>query len=197
MIDDMKKQQETSGATRRRLIDAFWALLEEKRIEQIRIVEITELAGVHRGTFYEYFKDIYDLLASEEKAIINKVIENIPKIKRTNIEEIIEILSGFYMNEGRHVCLLIGDRGDPGFIYKYKKALYPTFRRMFSAPDSYAISIVWEFFIHGMVMAFRSWYMNKEKLPVEDFIRTVRSLIENGFPKTLEGMGKQLRVDSG
>jgi hypothetical protein len=35
-------------------------------------------------------------------------------------------------------------------------------------------------------MAFYSWYTSKSQLPLDEFMRIARSLIENGIPKTIE-----------
>ena len=55
----MKNNTEIISKTKQDLIDAFWCLYCEKRIEKITIKEITVKAGYNRSTFYEYFTDIY------------------------------------------------------------------------------------------------------------------------------------------
>jgi AcrR family transcriptional regulator len=57
----MNRQPEITAQTRQNLIDAFWSLYCEKRIEKITVKEITIKAGYNRGTFYEYFVDVYDV----------------------------------------------------------------------------------------------------------------------------------------
>lgn len=76
----MKKQPDiTSSQTRQNLIDAFWSLYCEKRIEKITVKEITQKAGYNRGTFYEYFTDVYDMLEQIEQSLI-PTIEELPPI---------------------------------------------------------------------------------------------------------------------
>ena len=59
----MNKKQEMAEQTRMNLQEAFWNLYKEKPIEKITIKEVTNLAGYNRGTFYLYYKDIYDMLS--------------------------------------------------------------------------------------------------------------------------------------
>ena len=47
----MNKQPHITTQTKQNLIDAFWALYCEQRIEKITVKEITNKAGYNRGTF--------------------------------------------------------------------------------------------------------------------------------------------------
>ena len=58
----MKKNPKITGQTRENLLQAFWSLYRQKKIEHITIQDITTKAGYNRSTFYEYFVDIYDVL---------------------------------------------------------------------------------------------------------------------------------------
>ena len=41
---------------------AFLDLLKKKPVQNITVKEVCEEAGIHRGTFYAHYKDLYDLL---------------------------------------------------------------------------------------------------------------------------------------
>ena len=41
-------------------------LLKEKKIQEISVKEISEMADINRGTFYLHYRDVYDLLSSIE-----------------------------------------------------------------------------------------------------------------------------------
>ena len=58
----MKKQPQITAQTKQNLIEAFWSLYCEQRIEKITVKDITNKAGYNRGTFYEYFTDVYAVL---------------------------------------------------------------------------------------------------------------------------------------
>lgn len=61
----MRKQPEVTEQTKTNLRTAFWELYKEKPIEKITIKEITDAAGYNRGTFYLYYKDVYDLFTQK------------------------------------------------------------------------------------------------------------------------------------
>ena len=64
----MGKRQEAALETRKKLIDAVKKLSESKPYNEMSIDDITQTAGVAKGTFYTYFKrreDIISVIAYE------------------------------------------------------------------------------------------------------------------------------------
>lgn len=58
-----KPRQSRARMTQEALMESFVRLLHERTAHEITIREITELAGVGLGTFYEYFSKKEDLIA--------------------------------------------------------------------------------------------------------------------------------------
>ncbi|NNP72310.1 transcriptional regulator [Acinetobacter defluvii] len=58
-----KPRQSRARMTQEALMESFVRLLHERATHEITIREITELAGVGLGTFYEYFSKKEDLIA--------------------------------------------------------------------------------------------------------------------------------------
>ena len=52
----MGKRQEAALETRQKIVDAVRALLRQRRADEINIEDITQRAGVAKGTFYTHFK---------------------------------------------------------------------------------------------------------------------------------------------
>ncbi|MGT2910816.1 dihydroxyacetone kinase transcriptional activator DhaS [Streptococcus cameli] len=52
----------TSIITKKRIAKAFKTLLETEEFEKISVVDIMELAGIRRQTFYNHFLDKYQLM---------------------------------------------------------------------------------------------------------------------------------------
>ena len=53
-------------STKKKLYDALIRLLQEKDLREITVRELTELAGISRGTFYFHYTDIYALMEQLE-----------------------------------------------------------------------------------------------------------------------------------
>ena len=185
----MKKQPEITALTKQKLIDAFWTLYEENRIDQIRVKEITYIANLHRGTFYEYFTDIYDLLAQEEAEILKQLKEGMTlRLQEKDEIDGLKNIAEFYLKNGRRMNILISSGGDSGFLKQFTKALYPLFRSVNSRTDTEESSIIYAFGINGLLMAFHEWYEHQDRMPIDDFLILLRSLIEKGIPSTIKNV---------
>ena len=73
----MKKQPEITSATRKTFVDAFCSLYLHTPIEKITVQEIVRRAGYNRSTFYQYFRDVNDLLTYLEDEIIENIREKV------------------------------------------------------------------------------------------------------------------------
>ena len=106
--------------TREALVKSFFSIYKEKPVNRISIKEVTDRAGYHRSTFYEYFSDIYDLLEQEEREIFRLQSELIlePVQKGTislDSEKTLDSLRKLFEIKGEEVMILIGDNGDASF----------------------------------------------------------------------------------
>ena len=66
----MRKQPERTERTRQALMDSFWELYRTRKIDKITVQAVTDGAGVYRSTFYEYFLDVYDVLETIERKLL-------------------------------------------------------------------------------------------------------------------------------
>ncbi len=84
----MGKRQEAALETKQKLIDAVKKLSKTKAYHEMSIDDITQTAGVAKGTFYTYFKrreDIISLIAYEDfdkslKGIVDEKLDVAEKI---------------------------------------------------------------------------------------------------------------------
>lgn len=75
----MGKRQEAALKTRQKLIDAVKKLSETKAYNEMSIDDITQAAGVAKGTFYTYFKrreDIISVIAYEDLDQVQKRVSD-------------------------------------------------------------------------------------------------------------------------
>lgn len=73
-----RKADHSREETKHAIIDAFLELYKVERIEKITINDVTKKAKVNRGTFYYYYKDIYDLLEELEDSYLENVEKALP-----------------------------------------------------------------------------------------------------------------------
>ncbi len=181
----MKKQPEVTMATKNRIADAFFTVYETTPINKIRIIDITTTAHCNRSTFYEYFRDIYDVLDYLEERIIQDVIETASKYAVEGAADHIPQMAEIYDRNGRYICCLLGENGDPRFLTIFKNALYTAFLKKENLSDNVTSEIVYEFSLTGFIMSFRWWYLHQEECSLDCFIETMQSLIMHGTMITI------------
>ena len=64
-----KKEDRRVRRTKKLLTQALTQLLQEKQINEITVKELTDLADMNRGTFYLYYKDMFDMLEKIEDGL--------------------------------------------------------------------------------------------------------------------------------
>ena len=77
-----KKEDRRVRRTKKLLTQALTQLLQEKQINEITVKELTDLADMNRGTFYLYYKDMFDMLEKIEDGMfeaLDAIVSPIPK----------------------------------------------------------------------------------------------------------------------
>lgn len=88
----------------------FLQLLSIKSIEKITVRELCELASIHRGTFYRYYVDMYDLADKIEMQLFQKFEEIHANPSSTSLLNIIK----------QCVYLIYDEKLVCGVLFKYK-----------------------------------------------------------------------------
>ena len=178
----MKKQPEFTAQTREKLIEAFWNLYCGKEIEHITIKEITDKAGYHRGTFYEYFTDIYDVLNQLEDDLLEYIRVNHANRVDVNLsEDDIQNIANLYLVKGKYLSVLLGENGDPKFLNKIKAIFIPILMDTFGlSKEEIHTSYIFEFASSGILAAITHWYIKEEELPSQELIGLIRSMLMIG-----------------
>ncbi len=185
----MNKQPEITAQTRKNLIDAFWSLYCEKRIEKITVKEITQKAGYNRGTFYEYFTDVYDVLEQIEQFLI-PTLNELPPITMpdNNMGMPVDVFLKLYEQNSKYYSVLLSDNGDPAFASKLKNSTKPMLKQAFSRNydlDPVEFDFILEYVLSGMIGIMSYWFRQDKILPAENLIALMYDVMENGVMKRL------------
>lgn len=81
-----KPRQSRAKVTQEALLESFVRLLHEQPAAKITIREITDLAGVGLGTFYEYFSKKEDLIALSIHVLVKQHAEQMKSYAQSQIE---------------------------------------------------------------------------------------------------------------
>lgn len=182
----MKKQPEITEATKNRITDAFFKLYETKPINKIRIIDITTAAKCNRSTFYEYFSDIYKVLEYGEQRIVQSICTTSSKEYSMEGKELLQEIANIYIENGKYLCILLGENGDPKFLTQLKSVLYDKFLEKQQLEDNYQTELVYEYSLTGLIMAFRWWYLHQDICSIEEYIKVMKGIIQKGALSVLQ-----------
>jgi len=192
----MNKKPDITAQTRANILEAFWSLYRVKRIDQITVKEITSKAGYNRGTFYEYFRDVYDCLEQIELQVLPSLDELPPK---PGIDEgpskIFQDFLDLYEEKLNYYQVLLGEHGDPRFqsrlIESIKRTLFtqPQFGTIEPLPDSsnrsLDLDIFLEYHLSGMISILRYYYEKEIPIPKAEIMSKIHTLLLGNQMKSL------------
>lgn len=182
----MNKQPEITAQTKRRIIDAFWALYKEKKIEQITVSAVTKLAGLNRGTFYEYFTDIFDLIEQMEDELLDDVQtqmdarfeEKFPQ----GFMEFSHSFAHFFSMYDEKIYILLSPKGDPAFQVKLKGRLRKYLMSILNlSGNEMDFEYVISFAVSSMSCIICHWYETGKQMAVEDLMNLAHTLVITGI----------------
>lgn len=189
----MAKYKDVTAKTRQNMMDAFWKLYCEKRIERITVSDITTRAGYNRSTFYQYFTDVYDVLEQIEQSLLPKASE-LPSLEPTTQDDRkpIDSFIKLYLKSSKYYMVLLGENGDPAFAEKMKNGIKEKLKMQMSENRQYDLELDYalEYTLSAMIGILTYWFKNNENISKEDLIRLIYNL--NGS-EVMKGISLKLR----
>ena len=127
MAEELKKEDRRVRRTKKLLTQALTELLQKKQINEITVKELTDLADMNRGTFYMYYRDIFDMLEKIEDELFQKL----DVIAQTHehgdpTQQVKPILLDLFrfIEENQEMCrVLLSPNGDMNFLHRLYEAI--------------------------------------------------------------------------
>lgn len=175
---DMRVQR-----TRKSIVNAFIELRAKKPLEKITVRELSELAFINKATFYQHYRDIYDLSEQLESEAIENVLASMPhpewlisdpSVGFRELTEVIISQSGLF-------SILFSDSRRTNLINKLEQGLrnliyekYPAYK------NDLAKNVMMTFLIQGSFNAFtRHSYEDREE--VIEILGRINECLINSF----------------
>lgn len=185
----MGKNSQITTQTKQNLMDAFWSLYCEQRIEKITVKDIASKAGYNRGTFYEYFSDVYAVLEEIENQLIPKLDELPPvSFQSQTFGMPLDAFLELYKKNNQYYSVLLGDNGDPAFASKLKNAIKPNLINMFAdvpEVDLVELDYIIEYTLSSMIGIMSYWFKHPNPLPSLQLFELINRLMDQGVMKQL------------
>ena len=177
----MKKQPERTNATRGMFVDAFIELNKHKGVEKITIQELADKAGYNRATFYEYFGDIYGLIAYMEDAIIAYIKQEVVnRIGNLPVEDLfVKLFTDMYQEHQKYLRILFDEGNYARFSQKLKTVLAQEFSaKMQLVNRDKKMEYMLDFYLSGMISVVAKWFTSEQDMSVEEFATLVRTIVD-------------------
>lgn len=194
------KESHRAMETRERFKKAFFTLYAERKIETITIKEVADLAGFNRGTFYLYYKSIYDLLQKTEQELLedfSKRVEYHVKLYYGEInnldEKVFQEMQENFLKNSDYFKVLNGENGDPRFKAKMKNIVKDAYRKHLNIESGKRVSMfeyLLEYLVEANTSIIQYWLENREKdnprVTIKDIGEIMHFVSQYGFKKALE-----------
>ncbi len=189
------RERHRSKETKERFKKAFFALYAEKKIEKITIKEVAELAGFNRGTFYLYYKSIYDLLQKSEQELLDdfaKMLDLNVKFYFGLIDAPDESMLSNSIEHTEYIRILNSENGDPRFKSRMKNIIKDAYRKHINQNNTVVSKVEYllEYVVEANMSIFQYWFMNRDKdfprISLKDIREIIQYVDQNGFKKAFE-----------
>jgi len=181
-----KKENRKSRYSRMVIRESLIELMKSKSILSVSVKDICGLADISRSTFYDHYKDQYDLLKQIEdetlayfEDMLNKYKDKKTK-KETN--EMLEEMLTYIANNGSTIQVLLSENGDIGFQKKllFHFIMHNQIIKYFSEKqDDETMSYYSVFLIHGAIGLIQHWLKGNMAMPVPQLAKMLMKWTEH------------------
>ena len=194
--DEMKQDDRRVRRTKKILKTSLAKLLLEKKINNITVKELVDLADINRGTFYLHYTDIYNLLEQIEKDMFSELEEMSNEFANSEAKRSPQFFTRQvfqYVADNRDLCkMLLGPYGDMAFVERLKSMVeeksYFYLMETCSEQDVQSYKYFAAFAVSGCVGLLQNWIENGMKVSVEELSNFADSLIQFGIEKMRENV---------
>lgn len=165
MAEELKKEDRRVRRTKKLLTQALTELLQKKQVNEITVKELTDLADMNRGTFYMYYKDIFDMLEKIEDELFQKLDVIAQSHEHGDpTQQVKPILLDLFrfIEENQEMCrVLLSPNGDMNFLHRLYEAIrersLEIWKDQMGSLDEKEFDYRYSFVIFGCAGMIRAW----------------------------------------
>ena len=175
--------------TRRQLRECLITLLKEKKVQDITVRELTDMADLNRGTFYLHYKDVFDLLEKTEAELQEDFNQLVCKHDAVDLKQrpsviFNEIYSLVYDNADL-IEILLGENGDLNFVNRLKQLIrekcLKDWMEVFRSGNAAAFDAFFSFIVSGCIGLVQYWVQTGLKETPEQMAKLTEHIITKGI----------------
>ena len=175
--------------TRRQLRECLITLLKEKKVQDITVRELTDMADLNRGTFYLHYKDVFDHLEKTEAELQEDFNQLVCKHDAVDLKQrpsviFNEIYSLVYDNADL-IEILLGENGDLNFVNRLKQLIrekcLKDWMEVFRSGNAAAFDAFFSFIVSGCIGLVQYWLQTGLKETPEQMAKLTEHIITKGI----------------
>ncbi len=183
-----KKEDRRVRRTKKLLTQGLTELMQEKPLQDITVRELAERVDVNRGTFYLYYRDIFDMLSQVEEELFSKFDQIIVSHKDdVVISHTLPFLKDLFnfVQENHEMCtVLLGDHGDMAFLQRLNHVVHEKCWADWQllhhpcSPDEF--NYRYDFVVFGCIGLIRAWVTRQCPDSAESMAQLANKMILRG-----------------
>ena len=179
--------------TKKLLTEAFIELLTQKKVTEISIKELCEMADINRGTFYLHYADIYDLkqqLEDEIMAQLEEIVLNHSSLQNSNDSYLLFLdLFRFSQKNAAFFKAFLGPHGDIASLNKmqtlFKEKYLAVLCKSQTPQPPVAFEYSYDFIASGFTGLVKNWLLTDNQPSPEEMAKLLNKIVYDGLPSLL------------
>lgn len=173
--------------TRTQLRKCLSRLLESKRIQNITVKELAQMADINRGTFYLHYNDVYDLLDHIQHDLLKDFEDILTQIEpdADNLVPFIEALFIFIYNNKDMSKVFLHDELDASFSAELQKRLrtsvFDKYKSIIKQKNMPYFELYYDFIISGALGILVRWVDKGFEMSAHELAVLTDSFIRKGL----------------
>lgn len=184
-----KREDRRVRRTKKLLAQGLTQLMQQKQVKDITVRELADLVDVNRGTFYLYYRDIFDMLEKIETELFDRFNQIIvshqegPMLSQTRpmFSDLFQ-----FIDENQEICrILLSENGDMKFLKRLSGLVEGRLRADWLSSRNGISEIEFEyrysFGVMGCVGLVRAWLERQCIESAESMAILADTLIQQGI----------------
>jgi len=168
-----KKENRKSRYSKMVIRESLMELMKTRSILSVTVKDICDLADLSRSTFYDHYKDQYDLLNQIEDETLayfeDMLFRYKDKQSKKDTYEMLEEMLTYIANNGDTIQVLLSENGDISFQKKllYHFVMHNQIIKYFSEKQNDETMPYYSvFLVHGAIGLIQHWLKENTAMPV-------------------------------
>jgi len=178
--------------TRSQLRKCLSILLETKKIQNITVKELAQMADINRGTFYLHYKDVYDLMEHIQADLLKEFEDILTKIApdTDNLVPFIEALFVFIYDNKDMAKIFLHDDLDANFSNELRNKLqtcvFNKYKAFIKQKNMPYFELYYDFILSGTLGLLVRWIDSEFEMSPHDLAVLTLSFIRNGLKNIMK-----------